>query len=57
MDWIINDPKKYFMGEYVLNLAPDSIKNNEEVVLAAIKKNKNALKFASENLQQKFIDF
>ena len=54
---IINDPKKYFMGEYVLNLAPDSIKNNEEVVLAAIKKNKNALKFASENLQQKFIDF
>jgi hypothetical protein len=40
-----------------LNLAPDSIKNNEEVVLAAIKKNKNALKFASENLQQKFIDF
>jgi len=54
---IINNTKKYYKGEFVLNLAPEEIKDNEEVVMAAINKNKIVIKFASKRLQEKLINF
>jgi hypothetical protein len=51
---IINNGKKFYKGEFVLNLAPEIIKDNEALVLAAVKINKAVLKFASKRLQEKF---
>lgn len=50
---IINDGEKYYKGEFVLTIAPDSIKDDENVVLAAISIDKTVLQFASERRREK----